>query len=298
VRIVVDSVDVPVAAVTRMTSTSTDAGLAGGAFVINLSTTRNEPLVTSAASGITNKQLYVSSIQVGKTEWQQLRLGFFTSEGRAEAVLADMQQSYPDALIVRVDADEFQRAAENPVSYEEPAAEMPIQNIPVASQSLSDSQLEELMARARNEMLAENYPTAIRLYTKILREGETRYAPDALEYLGLARERNGQEAHAAAEYRRYLANYAGTGGAPRVQQRLDALVLPGASDAEPSVLAPVFAGNEDSRQRTSRVAGEILQPINRDVHANLRPVGQGLIDRHHRHSTHGFIGSVALVVAP
>ena len=76
-------------------------------------------------------------------------------------------------------------------------------------------------------MLAQDYSTAVQLYSKVLREGEaTTFAADAQEYLGLARERNGQTAHAASEYRRYLALYPDGPGAARVQQRLDGLLAP------------------------------------------------------------------------
>jgi hypothetical protein len=96
------------------------------------------------------------------------------------------------------------------------------------------------MQDARSEMLNENYPGAINIYTKVLREGDTQYSAEGLEYLGLARERNGQQAHAASEYRRYLARYPNGRDATRVQQRLDGLLLSG--------------GGLDSGQRLPKVA--------------------------------------------
>ena len=72
-------------------------------------------------------------------------------------------------------------------------------------------------------MLAKDHGRAIQLYTKVLREPENPYRQEAQELLGLARERNGQVAHAVAEYRHYLELYPDDEGAQRVSQRLAGL---------------------------------------------------------------------------
>jgi tetratricopeptide (TPR) repeat protein len=213
----------------------------GGAFVINLLTGKDAPAVSANATLAQGKQLYTSMITVAGVEWHRLRLGFYTSEGRAEAALAQLQPDYPDALIVRVDAAEYRIAAANPVKPDAAVEAVRPSAVQTAAAGLGAGRLSELMAEGRREMLAENYPEAIQIYTKVLREGASPYAAEALEYLGLARERNGQTAHAVAEYRRYLAQYPASDDATRVQQRLDGLllsapppssvVLPGSSSA-------------------------------------------------------------------
>ncbi len=90
---------------------------------------------------------------------------------------------------------------------------------------LSTERLEQLMTTGREAIFAEDFAIAIDSYTRVLRAGDTPYAPDALEYLGVARERNGDAAHAIEEYRRYLASYPQNDAAGRVQQRLDVLSL-------------------------------------------------------------------------
>ena len=88
------------------------------------------------------------------------------------------------------------------------------------------------MADARDAMLNQQYDAAIRIYTRLLEEpGDHR--PEAREYLGLARERNGQVAHALAEYRTFLSDYPEDPGRGRVQQRLNGLLVASQASRQP-----------------------------------------------------------------
>ncbi len=81
--------------------------------------------------------------------------------------------------------------------------------------------LAQVMADARTAMLVKDYSLAIQQYTKIvLDHSKSIYAQEALEYLGLARERKGQSAHAKVAYKKYLKLYPKSEGADRVMQRL------------------------------------------------------------------------------
>ncbi len=101
------------------------------------------------------------------------------------------------------------------------------------------------MTAGREAIFAEDFAIAIDSYTRVLRAGDTPYAPDALEYLGVARERNGDAAHAIDEYRRYLASYPQSDGAERVQQRLDVLLLPpGQNEADRADPPPARKASE------------------------------------------------------
>lgn len=80
------------------------------------------------------------------------------------------------------------------------------------------------MEEARQSMAKADYNHAIALYTKILEFPNHAYRQDAREYLGLARERKGQLAHAKAEYETYLKLYPKGEGADRVRQRLTGLL--------------------------------------------------------------------------
>ena len=85
-------------------------------------------------------------------------------------------------------------------------------------------QLAQFMEEARQAMARADYSRAIALYTKILGYPDHPYRQDAQEFLGLARERNGQLAHAKAEYETYLRLYPEGEGAARVRQRLTGLL--------------------------------------------------------------------------
>ncbi len=81
----------------------------------------------------------------------------------------------------------------------------------------------ELMEQARQAMAAQKYDDAIRIYTRLTEEPAPEIHQQALEYLGVARERNGQVAHAKALYEDYLQRYPKDDGAKRVSQRLAGL---------------------------------------------------------------------------
>lgn len=81
----------------------------------------------------------------------------------------------------------------------------------------------ELMEQARQAMATQKYDDAIRLYTRLTEEPAPEIRQQALEFLGVARERNGQVAHAKALYEDYLQRYPKGDGAKRVSQRLAGL---------------------------------------------------------------------------
>jgi len=93
--------------------------------------------------------------------------------------------------------------------------------------SSADPKLVKVMEEANKEMTAENYSRAIQLYTKILTRPQSDLSQDAQEFLGLARERNKQLAHAKSEYEKYLKKYPEGSGADRVRQRLNGLLTAG-----------------------------------------------------------------------
>ncbi len=85
--------------------------------------------------------------------------------------------------------------------------------------------LAKLMEEARQAMAKEDYAVAIQLYTKILGKDQPPFAKQALEYLGVAREKKKQLAHAKKLYERYLKRYPKGEDAERVRQRLLAMIM-------------------------------------------------------------------------
>lgn len=85
----------------------------------------------------------------------------------------------------------------------------------------------ELIDEAKKAMIAGNYPQAIQIYTKILGMPDSTARKQALELLGVAREKNGQLPHAKAQYEAYLKEFPQGPDADRVRQRLAGIITSG-----------------------------------------------------------------------
>jgi tetratricopeptide (TPR) repeat protein len=88
---------------------------------------------------------------------------------------------------------------------------------------------EASLKAGKASLASKNYPQATAYFTKAVETGSGTTKRNALEMLGLAREKAGQMAHARAEYERYLKAYPKGEGSNRVRQRLSAVLA--ATDA-------------------------------------------------------------------
>lgn len=194
-----------------------------GRFVVNLESTV-QPLDLNAVPRLpvfAKYHLYVTTTQVNHRRWYRLRLGFFATKADALKLLKQLHAHYPEAWVTKVsDAEVRQAVSAAPAAKRPPAEAVPA----VPYRPMSREQLRDLMRQARESVQRKNYARAIRLYTKVLRYPDEPYHQQALEYLGLARERNGQIAQAVAVYQRYLQTYPRGESAKRVRQRLDGLI--------------------------------------------------------------------------
>lgn len=195
-------------------------------FVINLESslrypaTADIPVMTLAA----NQKLFITEAEIGGKTWYRIRVGYFASAEAASRVLRDIRAEYPKAWI---DREVPEGAA--PVAIE--AASEPNIAEPNAK-PIAESKSGQLMADAKRAMTAGEISRAIQIYTKVLQQPANDQQQSAQEYLALARERNGQVAHAKAEYERYLDLYPEGPDNQRVHQRLAALLA--ASTGAPS----------------------------------------------------------------
>lgn len=189
-------------------------------YAINLAAFRRIPTAADAAGLLpaTDRRIYYVPTDVSGETWYRLRLGDFTSSDEAVSVLAALQADFPGAWLDEVAADDS-------------VTELPLDPASTALQQSSlpvgESKVDTLMEEARKMMAADDVSRAIQIYTKVLQQPAHPRKPEAQEYLALAREKNGQIAHAKAEYERYLSLYPGTEGAARVSQRLAALLAGG-----------------------------------------------------------------------
>ena len=111
-----------------------------------------------------------------------------------------------------------------PKQQPEAEADLPEPAMPIPDLSAGSPRMSGLMDEAGGAMIDRNFRRAVQLYTKVLRDPNTVFRQDAQELLGLARDRNGQAAHAKAEYEKYLKLYPEGPGADRVRQRLSGLL--------------------------------------------------------------------------
>jgi hypothetical protein len=142
-----------------------------------------------------------------------------------------------------------------------PPSPMTAKDVPQSA--LPAGEIATLMESARQAMAKGDYPGAIRILTKILESvGNAEAKPEALEMLGLARERNHQLAHAKAEYEEYLRLYPSGEGADRVRQRLAGLLAatakPKARLRQPESVLAGESGGEFSMR------GSFSQSLRRD----------------------------------
>jgi tetratricopeptide (TPR) repeat protein len=175
------------------------------------------------------RTIYTESVIIKGTPWERQCLGFFDNRQQAASLLKDIQRSYPGAWIQQVSA----KTSTTTVSS---AAKLPpvtpATSKTVASSnttSLSEEQLDSLMQRARSDITAKNYASAIRYLTALTATGDNKYAREALELLGLARQRNNQITHAVATYEKYLVLYPDGEDSDRVRQRLAGLLTAASS---------------------------------------------------------------------
>ena len=192
----------------------------GPGYVINLESWQRPPATADMPKIdlAKDKRVFVSEVGIDGTTWYRVRIGNYRSAEEAARALADLRAQYPGAWIDRADAGGETRPSETPV----PAPVDP--PAPVAASDTTPDEAAELMNEARRAMTAGELSRAVQIYTKVLQMPPNAHQPDAQEFLALARERNGQIAHAKAEYQRYLDVYPDEEGAERVEQRLAALL--------------------------------------------------------------------------
>ncbi|MDH5444228.1 MAG: tetratricopeptide repeat protein [Gammaproteobacteria bacterium] len=149
------------------------------------------------------------------------RLGFFQSRSGAMKQLGQIKKIYPRAWLdttKKYDLSIREKWFGNKTVK-------PSKTFANTSVLLTGKETEELMEKARRLVAEQKYAEAIKVYTKVLSRGDRKLRMDAQEYLGVTREKNGQYAHAKAEYQEYLRKYPTSDGAERVKMRLDNMLL-------------------------------------------------------------------------
>ena len=163
------------------------------------------------------RSYFVEKTKIKGVAWERLDIGFYSSRKQANSALEKVRKIYPGAWVIQTPpkANKF-------ILYTVPKEFKG--SIHKNTSSLSEKQLTSLMKRARADLKNEKYSSAIRYLNALVNAGNHKYSSQALELLGLARQRKGQNAHAVTIYERYLKLYPDSKGSVRVRQRLAGLL--------------------------------------------------------------------------
>lgn len=179
------------------------------------------------------KRPYQSQFEKDGVLWYRLRLGFFDDYEQTKHILDKAVKTFQGAWITKVSEEEkrlayspdgFISATEQAVAKESTSDQQAI-GVGVEKEGtlLPSSDGAKLLAEADAEMTEESYTLAVQLYTKLTKEQNEAIREEAQYKLAVAREKNGQLAHAKAEYRRYLKLYPEGTYVSEAQQRLDVI---------------------------------------------------------------------------
>ncbi|MDH3684871.1 MAG: hypothetical protein OEP95_01525 [Myxococcales bacterium] len=205
---------------------------------------------------------------------------WFEGEGRAGARL-ELRLGIERRFDVRQDEDLRtlvirlfgERSAPTTPAGSAPKRAPPARSAAPAPPAPDSAELEALVREGRRALAAGDSDRAVRIFTVLTGYSEHAYSAEAKELLGVARERNGQRAHARAEYEEFLERYPDGEAAVRVRQRLDALLTATAKPAE-----PLRTESSTSSARTPwDVYGSVSANYRRDV-AETDELGRFIFD--------------------
>jgi hypothetical protein len=189
-------------------------------------------------------QLYQTRFVKDDKNWHRLRLGFFADLKSAQQVMLSLKKEFPQAWLTRTSVEERQAALSTVPS---PSTTATATVAPLPEHLLTATRRSELLDQAEASMVAGDYSHAALLYTGLLNAADLETRQRAQEYLGLARDRANQLAHAKAEYEKYLELYPDSEGAARVRQRLNALLT--ARETPKAPLRKAQAKDQDTNWR-------------------------------------------------
>ncbi|MDH5555729.1 MAG: SPOR domain-containing protein, partial [Alphaproteobacteria bacterium] len=254
-------------------------------------TTPIKPTSLRMPDAFRGRRLYTTVFTKDGKRWNRLRLGFYPTLQDARNALPAIKVSYPGAWVAKTSAAERQASASTAVRISlatAPApAPAPTPQAPAMQAAASVAPTgaipaggpTALMDQAAIAVTAGDYQRAVLLYSKVLQLPDKAARQQAQELLGLARERNGQLAHAKAEYETYLQLYPEGEGADRVRQRLAGLLtarskpqekLRGATKEPDKWQSQIFGGFSQSYSHDASSIDGMEETVNRsDLNSDL-----------------------------
>jgi len=222
---------------------------------------KNQP----ALRNFSDYDIYVIETATPNKTVYSLQVGYFYSPSAAKANLKRLKAFYPQGWVGKIQPT--RRKTAQAWFYERK-----LKRVNERPKQAKTDKIDILIERARQAMLDNDYKQAIRLFTRIQQIATGEHKKDSKELLGVAREQNGQFAHAKAEYKEYLKLYPEGEDAERVKQRLlglltarspakDKLKQKGAQGVEPKW---GFFGNLFQFYRNQRVASDTTASFETD----------------------------------
>jgi hypothetical protein len=169
------------------------------------------------AAAVFQTQAYVSETDTEGQHWYRLRVGPFATRAEADRVLRIALANYPRAWVA-VNDEQTDLAVVDRAGAQSIASSAP------TDPPLPEDERAGILRDARAALEKHEYPRAVDLLSRLLRQPEYPGRSEAQELMGLVRERAGQLAQAKAEYEEYLRRYPNGVGAERVRARLRTLV--------------------------------------------------------------------------
>lgn len=172
-------------------------------------------------------KLFRTRVKKKKALITRLRLGFFRSKTEAGRVKRKLKAYYPNTFVTLIQKNEsilsrkwFAKKSIIPAKKTRVVQKKPLKKLT----KRQVSKVERLFAKGKLALIEKKFRNAISFFTKVAEIGTGFKKQQAFEYIGLAREKNGQIAHAKAEYKKYLTLYPDGIGHERVKQRLEGLL--------------------------------------------------------------------------
>ncbi len=172
-------------------------------------------------------KLFRTRVKKKKVLITRLRLGFFRSKTEAERVKRKLRVYYPNTFVTLIQKNESSLSnkwfAKNKITPKKVKKIVRKKKVKKLTKK-QISKVDKLFAKGKLALVEKRFRNAISFFTKISEIGSGAKKQQALEFIGLAREKNGQIAHAKAEYKKYLSLYPDGIGHERVKQRLEGLL--------------------------------------------------------------------------
>lgn len=234
-------------------------------YAINLESSQNKTAISFNLKDfkITDDyKIYQTEVDLGRNKsFYRLRIGFFKSKKEANLIARKFKSKFPKLWVDKLHKQDREFLVKWLASRKVVNHKSKIKNKAnkrISSSGDKEKTAKSIMLRAEQAMKNEKYRLAVGLYTRVIALNNTSQLQQAMEYLGLAREKNGQLIHAREDYRLYLKKYRKGEDSSRVRQRLLSLIT--------LLSKPRKRLNKGSSKRTDgRLFGSLLQFYRNDV---------------------------------